>query len=660
MKRLFKKLRSRANSSSLRKRGQRRYRTLSGIESLEGRRLMAVDFFQSLSSNSPSYVSQQPTVATAPPLDQSAVDHAIAATPVFALLPGSQVRTHFDAGDGILRVVGTDRSDQLRVVDTDGRLSVQTYVRGLTTTGQGVWSTLDIQTRGGFVPSLDAVSVKNVEMYGWGGHDNLKYMHVVSDHANPWLLSSNSSFARAIRDQTFEVEMFGGEGNDTLEVLAGAKAVLDGGAGRDHLIGSWGDDHLTGGSGNDSLYGNDGNDRLVGGAGVNTIEDGLGDDTINFILNDVPLLFATQGGNDTVTGTVFHDVIIGSDGNDTLLGYAGNDMLFGNAGNDTLVGGAGINTIDDGLGDDTIDFSANDFPVVFATFGGNDTVVGSAYDDILTGSYGNDSLSGNAGNDQLYGLDGNDTLLGGADNDELYGLEDHDTLDGGADNDWLEAGSAGETIVASAGMDYNAHQWVVDGTTCSDVRQTLAETCVFLSSLASAASVGMDLASRITYLGNFTFQVQLFNWDTEDVHYENVTFDGTVIAGDPASIGGEYWTVLYQRAYLQMMARISENFRQPEYAMFALTGRGVEDGDSPSDIAEALYHGRIVTAEAADDGGPVYEKHAYTVLDAYYQNDEWFVRLRNPWGRDVKDADSHPFRRSQRRHYRNDLGPVLG
>jgi hypothetical protein len=400
--------------------------------------------------------------------------------------------------------------------------------------------------------------------------------------------------------------------------------VLDGGGGHDTLKGGWGDDSLTGGSGNDSLFGNDGNDRLVGGAGVNTIEDGSGDDTINFRMNDVGVVFATAGGNDTVMGSAFDDILVGSDGNDTLVGNDGNDQLFGNAGNDTLVGGAGINAIDDGLGDDTIDFSLNDVPVYFATFAGHDTVMGSAFDDILTGSEGNDTLRGGAGNDQLYGLDG------------------FDTLDGGADNDWLEAGSAGETVVASAGMDYNAHVWAVGGTTFGDVRQTLAETCVFLSSLASGASVGMDLASRVTYLGNFTFQVQLFNWDTEDVHYENVTFDGTLITGDPASVGGEYWTVLYQRAYLQMMARNSENFRQPEYALYAVTGREVEDGDSPSDIAEALYYGRIVVAGNADDGGPVYEKHAYTVLDAYYQNDEWFVRLRNPWGRDVKDADHTP------------------
>jgi Ca2+-binding RTX toxin-like protein len=625
MKRLLKKLRRRTNSPRLPECGQRRYRTFAGIESLEDRRLMAVDYFGSLVSNSPSYVSQQSTVANAPALATENVGAAITAIPVFSLLPGSQVRANFDAGDGILRVVGTEQGDKLRVVETDGRLSVQTYVRGLAVTGQGVWSTLNIaMPGGGSVASLDAVSVNRAEMYGWGGNDSLKYMQVATPHANPWLLIANSSYSRAVWAQSFEVEMFGGEGNDTLEVLAGAKAVLDGGGGRDTLIGSWGDDILTGGGGDDSLFGNDGNDRLVGGAGVNTIDDGFGDDRVDFSANDVGVVYATAGGNDTVIGTAFDDVLVGSYGIDTLAGNDGNDQLFGNAGNDTLVGGAGINAIDDGFGDDTIDFSANDFPVYFATFGGHDTVIGSAFDDILTGSDGNDTLQGNGGNDQLYGLEG------------------FDTLDGGTENDWLEAGSAGESVLASDGMDYDAHVWVVGGMTPGDVRQTIAETCVFLSSLASAASVGMDLESRITYLGNFTFQVQLFNWDTEDVHYENVTFDGTLIDGDPVSMGGEYWTVLYQRAYLQMMTRNSENFRHPEYALYALTGREVEDGDSPSEIAEALYYGRIVVAGAADDGGPVYEKHAYTVLDAYYQNDEWFVRLRNPWGRDVKDPAHTP------------------
>jgi hypothetical protein len=627
---------------------------------------MAVDLFRSVAITSPTYV-QQAIAPNSSPVSQVSLERTVSTAPVFSILPGTEVRANFDANNGILRVVGTDVRDQLRVVETDGRMSVQTYIPGIVAaTGQGVYSSLNIGTPDGSVSSLDAFSVKTVEVYGWGGNDSLKYNQVAAQSsANPWLIGSNSPFRRAVWEQSFEMKMWGHDGNDTLEALAGVKAVLDGGAGRDQLKGGWGNDNLNGGGGNDSLVGNDGddvlrgdefatspgNDSLDGGKGNDTLSGDQGQDTLygrdgNDTLsgdagndrlfggsgNDTMFggsgfdymqgddLVASSRGNDTMDGGSEDDQMVGWLGNDTLGGGEGDDSLFGNDGDDTLRGDAGVNTIEDGFGDDTIDFSANAVPVVYATFGGNDTVIGTAFDDVLTGSDGNDTLRGNAGNDLLYGLDGSDTL------------------DGGPNNDWLEAGSADETVVASGGMDYNAHVWAVGGATSGDVRQGQIGTCVFMSSLASAASAGIDLASRINYLGNFTYQVLLFDWDAEDVHYENVTFNGTLAAEDPASVGGDFWTVLYQRAFLQMMAGLDEDYHDPDYAMFALTGREVEDGDSASDIAEALYNGQIVTAGQADDGGLVYDDHSYSVLDVYYQNDEWFVRLRNPWGRDVKDA----------------------
>jgi len=75
--------------------------------------------------------------------------------------------------------------------------------------------------------------------------------------------------------------------------------------------------------------------------------------------------------------------------------------------------------------------------------GGNDTIYGNGYVDIIVGGDGNDALYGMGGNDMLIGGTGNDTLIGGAGDDfisgesgsdVLYGGPCTDTLSGGADN----------------------------------------------------------------------------------------------------------------------------------------------------------------------------------------------------------------------------------
>ncbi|MCM2470527.1 calcium-binding protein [Agrobacterium vitis] len=82
--------------------------------------------------------------------------------------------------------------------------------------------------------------------------------------------------------------------------------------------------------------------------------------------------------------------------------------------------------------------------------GGNDTIYGSAYydllqggngDDFLYGFNGDDGLIGQNGNDTLYGGNGDDFLSGGAGNDRLYGNAGADTLWGKDGNDHYYHGS---------------------------------------------------------------------------------------------------------------------------------------------------------------------------------------------------------------------------
>ena len=76
---------------------------------------------------------------------------------------------------------------------------------------------------------------------------------------------------------------------------------------------------------------------------------------------------------------------------------------------------------------------------------GDDRVVGSTFDDVLTGNDGAQSLFGNAGIDRADGLGGDDVVNGGTDDDELYGGAGDDRVEGSAGGDYIEGG-AGEDI----------------------------------------------------------------------------------------------------------------------------------------------------------------------------------------------------------------------
>ena len=69
--------------------------------------------------------------------------------------------------------------------------------------------------------------------------------------------------------------------------------------------------------------------------------------------------------------------------------------------------------------DDVVDLTSSSLPVEIYGLGGNDTMIGSLY---------NDRLYGGDGDDQLYGGEGNDILIGGSGTDALYGGEGNDTL----------------------------------------------------------------------------------------------------------------------------------------------------------------------------------------------------------------------------------------
>lgn len=172
-----------------------------------------------------------------------------------------------------------------------------------------------------------AANVTRITVNGKGNHDNIRI-----DEVNGRLTG-------------FKIEIYGGEGNDTIrggtdkikvfgeagdDRLLNVRGYVDGGAGNDSIEGSRGKDYIFAGEGNDFVDGEEGNDVIWGGPGNDRLE---GDE-----------------GNDLVFGEDGDDTLTGGTGNDRLYGNAGVDRIFGEDGDDSMFGGRHEDIIEGGLG----------------------------------------------------------------------------------------------------------------------------------------------------------------------------------------------------------------------------------------------------------------------------------------------------------------------
>ena len=139
-------------------------------------------------------------------------------------------------------------------------------------------------------------------------------------------------------------------------------------------------------------------------------------------------IFKGTSGNGTLfVGTTANDTINGLAGDDVLYdGYGGNNTLNGDDGNDSLLGGMGNDFLDGGAG---VDFAwyqmATAGVTVSLALTTQQNTVGAGLDTLiniekLLGSSFNDTLTGNALDNQLCGEGGNDTLTGAGGSDQFY------------------------------------------------------------------------------------------------------------------------------------------------------------------------------------------------------------------------------------------------
>ncbi len=174
----------------------------------------------------------------------------------------------------------------------------------------------------------------------------------------------------------------------------------------------------------------------------------------------------------TIIGTNGNDVRNGTASTDTIVGRAGNDRLSGLGGNDRLNGGTNNDRLDGGTGTDTADYS-NIFlggtigtTYIGATAGvnvhldlsGEQDTGGAGRDTLvsienLIGTNFNDRLTGNGGSNLLSGLNGNDILVGNGGADQLFGGNGNEFLNGGLGDDILNGGTGTDWADYSTGTD---------------------------------------------------------------------------------------------------------------------------------------------------------------------------------------------------------------
>ena len=228
-----------------------------------------------------------------------------------------------------------------------------------------------------------------------------------------------------------------GPGNDVAS-SASTALTLDGGDGDDTL------------SGAGPLLGGDGNDLLEPTRNDQGADGGGGDDRLSFEL--IPTaLFLTKSGTSVQAGGVTKtgiERLDGGGGNDVIVGDGGPDILAGGDGDDTIEGHGGGDTLDGGPGDNTVSYASGPSPVSVdlaagtATAGavdrltafrrvvtgpGNDTVLGTAADEVFRLGDGADTLNAGPGGDAIDAGPGDDMLRGGHGTDVIDGGPGRDT-----------------------------------------------------------------------------------------------------------------------------------------------------------------------------------------------------------------------------------------
>ena len=241
------------------------------------------------------------------------------------------------------------------------------------------------------------------------------------------------------------------------------------------------------------------NDTFIGNENEFTYE--LFDENGNFIPQDI-----------IVPGTAAYDA--GTEINDEL---PENTAFFGqqapNTGEDQNEGvqlATGFNPRGSGGILDAPQFAGGDYTAAGYEFvrirvtAGRSVILGTAEDDILTGTSANERIQGGRGDDILTGSDGSDQILGGKGSDVIFGDRGRDFLFGGIGdyNDVLSGGAGKDRfrLAANTGTDV-----ILDFEVNRD-KLVIAENVTFgqleLNQKGDLATIGLEESGPIAVLKN--------------------------------------------------------------------------------------------------------------------------------------------------------------
>lgn len=253
---------------------------------------------------------------------------------------------------------------------------------------------------------------------------------------------------------------------DVIVVRNPGGAVVNGKGGNDLICGGRGFDWLKGGPGKDRLKGNGNLDFLEGDAGNDTMlgdtnDAGNPDDLMyQFAPGPVSVNLATGRGTGEGTDTFRNvDGVFGSQFDDSLKGDDGTNFIWGLGGTDDIDGGDGLDLVTPGDGNDSVDGGAGDGGDILYV---NDATAAATVD-LAAGTtsgagIGTDSVGGF---EHVVGSDFNDTITGDGQSNLLFGGLGDDTLNGAGDFDyaayWFATGAVTANLQTntSGGADGN-------------------------------------------------------------------------------------------------------------------------------------------------------------------------------------------------------------
>jgi Ca2+-binding RTX toxin-like protein len=320
--------------------------------------------------------------------------------------------TGSDAANSISGMAGADYIEGLAGGDTlDGGTEVDMLVYGQSDTGVTINLALNTASGG----------------------------HATDDHISNFENVQGSNFGDTITGNNAANILLGGDGIDT----------LNGGLGDDTLIGALDGDVLNGGSGLHDVADYSVSNFAVT-VGINAGGTVTGGHATGDVLTNIEDLVGS-GFGDTLVGNSTQNILHGLGGADNINASNNNDILFGEDGDDLLVGGAGADVLNGGnndAGGDTASYANStgsgvtvNLALGTATGSGHGTgdtlsnienIIGSAFDDTLTGDGNNNVLTGGNGGDTFTGGGGADTLIGQGGDDTFIGGAGADSHSGGS------------------------------------------------------------------------------------------------------------------------------------------------------------------------------------------------------------------------------------